>query len=165
MELSREQALDYLRGWQLAGTTLWIKYATHDATAGSTMLAQITEVSACVVFENESSDFRFHLGNATFKYGPLKLVLTPTRLGTLAVITSKSAGLADCDGLHVWLESGHLLFIFEYLQAGKNRLESTTHTLKDKRRGGLLDFSPSGEPGEVLASDAKLVVMTTRLPN
>ena len=114
MQISKEQAIDQLQQWQQDETTLWLYFTAQHGTAGLVMLAEITDVSACLVFRGESAILRFALDRAQFGYGPLQAVLIPSGKGIVAAVSQRrKVGLAQGDGLHIRLESGHSLFIRE----------------------------------------------------
>ena len=99
MEISRDQALNNLQRCKHKGTTLGLHFAGRGGAVTSTLLAPITEVSSRSVLRNDSSVLQFSWQKARFEYGPLTGLRMPAR-----------EGLAQVDGLHVWLDSGHWLF-------------------------------------------------------
>jgi hypothetical protein len=132
MEISREQALTSLRRWQQSGTTLGLIFAARGGTAHSAMLAQISEVSSRVVFKAESSILGFSLLKVRFERRPITVLRFPHR-----------EGLTQIDGLHIWLESGHWLFICDAQGMGEKWLETASKLLEQKRPGGPTE-SPQG---------------------
>ncbi|HKN34135.1 MAG TPA: hypothetical protein VJX16_12930 [Terriglobales bacterium] len=113
------------------GTVLGLQFAGRGGTATSSMLAQITEVSARIVLRNDSSVLQFSLRKARFEYGPVTVLRMPAR-----------EGLAQVDGLHVWLESGHWLFICDIQGQGQKWLEFATNSLQQNKAGGSLESQP-----------------------
>jgi len=130
MEISREEALRSLRRWQQSGTTVGLIFAARGGTAHSAMLAQISEVSSRVVFKAESSILGFALIKARFELRPITVLRTPQR-----------EGLAQINGMHIWLESGHWLFICDAHGLGEKWLESATRMLDQRCPGGPVDSS------------------------
>ncbi|HEX3091971.1 MAG TPA: hypothetical protein VHW72_05065 [Candidatus Angelobacter sp.] len=128
MEITREQALERLNRWKERNTTVGLYFAARGGTAGSTMLARITEVGATIVFRNESTVLRYALYKTRFEYGPLQVMLRPSREGMVTI-----------DGLHIWLESGHWLFVCDGKGVGQHWLESTGLATEPKKPGGLLE--------------------------
>ncbi len=122
MEISREEALNSLRRWKHSGTTVGLIFAAHGGTAGSAMLAEIAELSSRIVFKTEMSVLTFGLFQAHFELRPLTVLRFPKR-----------EGLAQIDGLHIWLESGHWLFVCDARGLGNKWLESAARALE---RGG-----------------------------
>src|SRR5437879_6645229 len=111
MEISRDQAVAYLERWMGKGTVLGLQFAGRGGTATSSMLAQITEVSSRIVLRNDSSVLQFSLRKARFEYGPVTVLWMPVR-----------EALGPVDGLHVWLVSGHWLFISDIQDLGHRLL-------------------------------------------
>lgn len=134
MEISREQAIERLNRWKASNTLVGLYFAARGGTAGSTMLARITDVGATIVFRNESTVLRYALYKARFEYGQLQVMLRPSR-----------EGMATIDGLHVWLESGHWLFVCDGEGVGQLWLESTGLATEPKKPGGLLESQPERE--------------------
>jgi len=128
MEITREDALARLNRWRRNRTTVGLYFAARGGTAGSTMLARITEVGATIVFRNESTVLRYALYKTRFEYGPLQVMLRPSREGMVTI-----------DGLHIWLESGHWLFVCDGEGIGQHWLESTGLATEPKKPGGLLE--------------------------
>ena len=122
MEISREQALEHLNRWKLGQTTVGLYFAARGGTAGSTMLARITSVGASLVFRNESTVLRYALYKARFEYGPVQVLLQPSR-----------EGLVSISGLHIWLDSGHWLFVCDREGIGENWLQSAGLASKPKK--------------------------------
>lgn len=133
MEISREQALECLSRWKQRNTLVGLHFAARGGTAGSTMLARITEVGTRIVFKNESSVLRFALYKARFEFGPVQVLLRPSR-----------EGLAEIDGLHIWLESGHWLFVCDGQGVAQDWLESAGLAVA-KKRGRLLESQHESE--------------------
>ncbi len=119
MEISREEALETLRRWQMRGETVGLIFAARGGTAGSAMLAAITEISSRIVFKTDSSVLTFGLYKSHFELRPLTVLRFPHR-----------DGLAQIQGLHIWLESGHWLFVCEAGESGKKWLETATQALE-----------------------------------
>lgn len=92
------------------------------------MLAKIADVSSRIVFENDSGILRFSLYKARFAYGPVLVLRTPSR-----------AGLVEIDGLHIWLDSGHWLFICDGKGLGQEWLRAKGVQPTLKGTGGLLE--------------------------
>jgi hypothetical protein len=128
MEITREQALDCLNRWKQSGTTVGLYFAARGGTAGSTMLARITEVGARIVFRNEATVLRYALYKARFDYGPIQVLLRPSREGMVSI-----------DGLHIWLESGHWLFVCDGAGVGQSWLEASGLVTDTKKLSGLLE--------------------------
>lgn len=128
MEISREQALECLNRWKDSNTVVGLYFAARGGTAGSTMLARIIEVGARIVFKNESTVLRYALYKPRFEFGPMQVLLRPSR-----------DAMVEIDGLHIWLESGHWLFVCDGEGVGQKWLESTGLTAEPKRPGGLLE--------------------------
>ena len=131
MEISREQAIECLNRWKQRNTRVGLYFAARGGTAGSAMLARITDVDATIVFRNEGAVLRYGLFKARFEYGPLQVMLRPSREGMVSI-----------DGLHIWLESGHWLFVCDGEGAGQHWLESTGLAKEPKKPGGLLESQP-----------------------
>jgi hypothetical protein len=125
MEISREEALSSLRRWKQSGTLVGLIFAARGGTAHSAMLAQISEVSSQVMFKAESSLLGFSLIKARFERRPITVLRFPRR-----------EGLTQIDGLHIWLESGHWLFICAAQGLGEKWLESATKLLEQNGPGG-----------------------------
>src|SRR5262249_22597523 len=140
MEISREQALESLNRWKLGQTTVGLYFAARGGTAGSTMLARITSVGATIVFRNESTVLRYALYKARFEYGPVQVLLKPSREGMVSI-----------HGLHIWLDSGHCLFVCACEGISKNWLKS----------GGLL--SKRRKPDELLESQRKVSLRSRKI--
>ena len=100
MEIPRQQAVDLLKNWKQTQTALGLHFAARGGTAGLTMLARITEVSSRISFKSDAAALSFGLYKARFALGKVQAMLRPSR-----------EGLAEIEGLHIWLESGHWLFI------------------------------------------------------
>jgi len=125
MEITREEALERLHRWKANQTTVGLYFAACGGTAGSTMLARITGVGARIVFRNEGTVLRYGLYKARFEYGPVQVLLRPSREGMVSI-----------DGLHMWLESGHWLFVCDCERIGQNWLEADGLASEpDKPRG------------------------------
>ena len=124
MEISREEALRALRHWKQSATTVGLIFAARGGTAHSAMLARISEVSSRVVFKAKSSVLGFALYQARFEHRPVTVLRSPRR-----------EDLAQIDGLHIWLESGHWLFICDAQGLGEKWLESATKLLEQKGTG------------------------------
>jgi hypothetical protein len=133
MKISGEQAIECLNRWKQAGTVVGLHFAARGGTAGSTMLARITEVGARIVFKNESSVLRFALYKAHFEFGPVQVLLRPSR-----------EGLAQIDGLHIWLESGHWLFVCDGQGIAQDWLESSG-LAAERKSSGLLESQHDSE--------------------
>jgi hypothetical protein len=131
MEISRDQARKELERWKLNRTTLGLHFAGRGGTATSTMLAEITEVSSRIVLKNDSSVLEFSLYKARFESGPLTVLRIPLR-----------EGLARVDGLHVWLDSGHWLFICDLQGQGQKWLEFAAKALERNKPRGSLESQP-----------------------
>jgi hypothetical protein len=114
MEITREEALDRLHRWKADQTTVGLYFAACGGTAGSTMLARITGVGATIVFRNEATVLRYGLYKARFEYGPVQVLLRPSR-----------EGLVSIDGLQMWLESGHWRLCATASGSGKTGLRRT----------------------------------------
>ena len=128
MEISREQALDCLNRWKQLKTTVGLYFAARGGTAGSTMLARITDVGATVVFRNESAVLRYALYQAHFEYRPLQVLLRPSR-----------DGMVEIKGLHIMLQSGHWLFVCDGEGIGQRWLEASGLAIEKNKPGGLLE--------------------------
>jgi len=128
MEITREDALARLNRWRRNRTTVGLYFAARGGTAGSTMLARITEVGATIVFRNESTVLRHALYKARFEYGPVQVLLRPSREGMVSI-----------DGLHIWLESGHWLFVCDSVGVGQSWLEASGLVTEAQMPGGLLE--------------------------
>ncbi|MFN7948412.1 MAG: hypothetical protein U0Z53_23880 [Blastocatellia bacterium] len=125
MQISREQAIEWLQKWRREEITLWVNFTAGAGAAGLMMLAQITDVSACLVFRSEAAILRIALDKARFEYGPLQALLIPSGLGVVAAVSArKQTGLAPGDGLHIRLESGLSLFICENTGQGQHALDA-----------------------------------------
>ena len=131
MEITREEALELLHRWKANRTTVGLYFAARGGTAGSTMLARITDVGATIVFRNEATVLRYGLYQARFEYGPVQVLLRPSREGMVSI-----------DGLHIWLESGHWLFVCDGERIGQNWLESADLASAPKKPSGLLESQP-----------------------
>lgn len=114
MEISRQQALDLLKNWEQTQTALGLHFAARGGTLGSTMLASITEVSSRIIFKSDAAVLSFGLYKARFALGKVQALLRPSR-----------EGLAEIEGLHIWLESGHWLFICDGTELGAEWLDFT----------------------------------------
>jgi hypothetical protein len=134
MEITRENALERLNRWRRNRTTVGLYFAARGGTAGSTMLAQITDVGATIVFRNEGTVLRYGLYKARFEYGPLQVLLKPSREGMVSI-----------DGLHIWLESGHWLFVCDGESIGQNWLESARLASEPMKPGWLLESQAERE--------------------
>ena len=109
--MSREQAIDLLAQWEQTGITVGIYFAASGGTVVTTMLGQISHVSSRIVLTTESGLLRFALYRARFEYSPLSVLQIPAR-----------EGVSQTDGLHIWLESGHWLFVCDVKGQGKRWL-------------------------------------------
>jgi hypothetical protein len=89
------------------------------------MLARITEVGARIVFRNEGTELRYALYKARFDFGPMQVLLRPSRESMVSIA-----------GLHIWLESGHWLFVCDGAGVGQSWLEATG-LASDPKKGGL----------------------------
>ena len=121
MEISREEALGWLKRWQQSRATVGLIFAAQGGTAHSAMLAQISEISSRLVFKSASSILGFSLIKARIEHRPVTVLRFPHR-----------EGLTQIDGLHIWLESGHWLFICDAQGLGEKWLESATRLLEQK---------------------------------
>jgi hypothetical protein len=121
MVISREEGLRWLKRWKKSGTTLGLIFAARGGTAHSAMLAKISEVSSRVVFKSASSLLGFSLIKARLEHRPITVLKFPHR-----------DGLTQIDGLHIWLESGHWLFICDAQGMGEKWLESAAGLLEQK---------------------------------
>lgn len=121
MEISREQAIEFLRHLKETETTVGVYFAACGGTAGTTMLARISEVTWRVVFTNKSSALRFALLQTRFEYAPITVVRIPAR-----------GGLLQVEGLHIWLESGHWLFVCDVKGQGKRWLKAAANALEEQ---------------------------------
>ena len=135
MEISRDQAIEFLKHWKQNETIVGLHFAARGGTAGSTMLAKLTEVSSRVVFRNDLGFLRFSLYKARFAYGRVRVFLHPSR-----------EGRAEVEGLHIWLESGHWLFICDSQGLGREWLEATGMQGGVEGPGELLESQPCVEP-------------------
>ena len=135
MEISRDEALSHLERWKQKGTALGVHFAGRGGTAASTLLAQITEVSSRIVLKNDSGVLQLSLYKARFEYGPLTVLRIPAR-----------EGLGQMDGLHVWLDSGHWLFICDVQGQAQKWLEFAAKSLQANKPGGSLESQPDSEP-------------------
>ena len=131
MEITREEALERLHRWKANQTTVGLYFAARGGTAGSTMLAQITGVGATIVFRNEATVLRYGLYKARFEYGPVQVLLRPSR-----------EGLVSIDGLHIWLDAGHWLFVCDGAGIGQNWLEAEGLASEPHKPRGLLESQP-----------------------
>lgn len=113
MEIPREKALKILRNWKESQTVVGLHFAARGGTAGSTMLARITEVSSRIIFRSDAAVHSFGLYKARFAFGEVQAMLQPSR-----------EGLAEIEGLHIWLESGHWLFICDGTKLNSEWLDS-----------------------------------------
>jgi len=120
MEISREDALRALLHWRQSGARVGVIFAARGGTAHSAMLAQITEVSARIVFKTPASVLGFALHQARFEHRPITVLRFPHR-----------EGLAQIDGMHIWLESGHWLFICDAQGLGDKWLDSAAQFLEE----------------------------------
>jgi hypothetical protein len=134
MEISREQALACLSRWKDSNTMVGLYFAARGGTAGSTMLARIIEVGARIVFKNDSTVLRYALYKPRFEFGPMQVFLRPSR-----------EAMVEIDGLHIWLESGHWLFVCDGEGVGRRWLESTGLAAEPKKSGGLLESQDAEE--------------------
>jgi hypothetical protein len=141
MEVSREEALSSLRRWKQTGATVGLIFAARGGTAHSAMLAQISEVSSRVVFRAESSILAFALIKARFERRPLTVLRFPHR-----------EGLTQIAGLHIWLESGHWLFICDAQGLGEKWLESATRVLEQSGPGGPAETPHDSRPAHQQAA-------------
>jgi len=128
MEITREDALARLDRWKQNRTLVGLYFAARGGTAGSTMLARITDVGATIVFRNEGTILRYGLYKARFEYGPVNVLLRPSR-----------EGMASIDGLHIWLESGHWLFVCDGERMGQSWLEAAGMASGTTKPPGLLE--------------------------
>ncbi|SRR5579883_1814696 len=126
MEITKDQAREALKQWQENSTTVALLFSARSGTAGVTMTATITHVSARIVFKNEFTILRFVLDRARYEYGPLMFFRFPAR-----------EGLAQVNGLHIYLESGHRLFIANSQQNGVHWLRSLNDMLVMERKNEL----------------------------
>jgi len=120
-----------LHRWKANQTTVGLYFAARGGTAASTMLARITGLGATIVFRNEAKVLRYGLHKARFEYGPVQVLLRPSREGMISV-----------EGLHIWLESGHWLFVCDGERMGQDWLESGDLALAPKKPHGLLESQP-----------------------
>lgn len=128
MEIPRQQAIALLRRWKQNETTVGLQFAARGGTAGSTMLARVRQVSSRVVFVNESSVLSFGLYQARFALSAVQVMLRPSR-----------DGLRRIDGLHIWLASGHWLFVCDGDGLGSEWLESGGFPMRLKGPKGSLE--------------------------
>lgn len=128
MEITRDEALELLNRWKANQTKVGLYFAARGGTAGSTMLARITEVGARIVFRNEGTILRYGLYKARFEYGPVRVLLRPSR-----------AGMVSIEGLHIWLESGHWLFVCDGGAIGQRWLEADGLARSPNKPRGLLE--------------------------
>ncbi len=119
MEIAKEQAIEALKRWQEHGATVALWFAARGGTAGVTMLARITRVSGGIVFRNESSVLRFALHKARYEYGPLLFFRFPAK-----------EGAAQINGMHIYLESGHWLFVCDDELKGARWLKALSEALE-----------------------------------
>ena len=134
MEISREQAIECLNRWKTSNTLVGLYFAARGGTASSRMLARITEVGARITFRNESTVLHYGLYQARFEYRGLQVLLRPSRDAMVSI-----------DGLHIWLESGHWLFVCDGEGVGQSWLESAGFTIEQKGSGGLLESQAEQE--------------------
>ena len=134
MEISREHALECLRRWKDHNTLVGLYFAARGGTAFSSMLARIADVGASIVFKNESAILRYALDQARFEYRPVQVLLRPSREGMVTI-----------DGLHVWLESGHWLFVCDGEGVAHDWLEASGLTVVPKKTSGLLESQPENQ--------------------
>jgi hypothetical protein len=134
MEISREQALKCLNRWKDRNTLVGLYFAARGGTAFSTMLARITEVGASIVFKTDSAILRYALYQSRFEYGPVQVMVRPSRDAMVTI-----------DGLHVWLESGHWLFVCDGEGVAQDWLASSGMMTIRKKTGGLLESQPEQE--------------------
>jgi hypothetical protein len=135
MEISRERALKCLNRWKDRNTLVGLFFAARGGTAGSTMLARISEVGARIVFKSDSAILRYALYQSRFEYGPMQVLLRPSR-----------DGMATIDGLHVWLETGHWLFVCDGEGVAQNWLDATGLAAEPGKGCGLLKSESDREP-------------------
>jgi hypothetical protein len=121
MEISRDQAIELLKHLKKTETTVGVYFAACGGTAGTTMIARISEVSWRVVFIGTSSVLRFTLLQTRFEYAPITVVRVPMR-----------GGLLQIEGLHMWLESGHWLFVCDVNGRGKKWLKAVANALEEQ---------------------------------
>jgi hypothetical protein len=138
MQISKEQAIEYLTRWHEKNTAIGVYLSVPGAVAGLTMLAQITEVSVRIVITNESSILRFSLDNARFEYGPMHVWSLPSQSGPAVVLTHLSQGLLSKDGLHIRLDSGFSLFLCEDRELEKHWLVLTASSMVEQQIEGFL---------------------------
>ena len=127
MEMSREQAIDLLAQWKHTGITVGIYFAASGGTVVTTMLAQISHVSSRIVLTTGSGLLRFALYRARFEYSPLTVLQIPA-----------SEGVSHIDGLHIWLESGHWLFVCDVKGQGARWLRASAQALGQGSSEGSL---------------------------
>jgi hypothetical protein len=127
MDITREEALERLNRWKQSQTKVGLYFAARGGTAGSTMLARITDVGATIVFRNHATVLRYALYKARFEFGPVQVLLRPSREGMVSI-----------EGLHVWLESGHWLFVCDGADIGQNWLEAAGLVSEPNNPSGLL---------------------------
>ena len=123
MEITKDKALEMLKLWHHKGTTVALWFAAKGGTAMSAMQATITGLSATIVFRSETSLLSFALYQARFEYGPLEFMRFPLR-----------EGLSQINGLHIYLESGHRLFVCDDRQQGQRWMEFVDAMLKSHRQ-------------------------------
>lgn len=134
MEITRKQAIERLEEWKRTGTTLGLCFAARGGTAASTILARITQVSSRITFKNQWAVLHFGLYKALFERSRVQVLLWPSR-----------EGIVEVDGLHIWLESGHWLFICDPQGIEEKWLDMAGLTSKAKGPGGLLEGEADAE--------------------
>ena len=115
------------------------------------MLAKIANVSSRIVFTNDSSVLCFALHKARFAMGGVQVLLRPSR-----------EGLAEIDGLHIWLESGHWMFVCDGRGLGREWLESTSLQRMFKGPGGLLESRPLSARSSASSIQGFTPILSTR---
>ncbi len=141
MEISREEAFGTLRRWKRDEVTVGLIFAARGGTAGSAMLAKISELSSRIVFKTESTVLTFALIQAHFELRPLTVLRFPQR-----------EGLSQIQGLHVWLDSGHWLFVCDAQGLGNKWLESATLALEQGGPGGPAEARSGSLPASMPAA-------------
>jgi hypothetical protein len=105
------EAFGWLRRWHADGTTVSVYFATRDGAVGASMAGRITDITRCLVFEDDSSALRVDLANARLTWGPLRVLLTPSRIGRLAAVAQRPGGLLSREGVTVMLDEGYSVFV------------------------------------------------------
>ncbi len=127
--MAREEALALMLRWNLERTPLFVYFSASNAGFSSATQAELTEVGSCLVFRNDTTVLRIDLEDARFQFGPMQVLLAPSKRGRAAAISQSPEGLAGDSGLHIALASGHFVFVCEFGEGAKRWIAFTSMML------------------------------------